>query len=1003
MATDVVQERARVEAVPESVVRSGVERPLWRTALEYAASLKLTVTLFVLSIGLVFIGTLAQVELDIWEVVARYFRAWICVVPLQVFFPPGFFPSRPQVPGAFPYPGGFLLGTLLAINLVAAHAIRFKIQAKRERLALGLAVLLLGVIVTWLVIASGNNQGINPRIFLFGTYQRLWTAMVLGVGALGITCGVIALRLAPNRRLERRSLFLAAVILVGLAAWLLSGGTARRLDDSGMRILWQLIKGGTAAAVLLLGCRLLFHKRAGIVLLHGGVGLMMFGELWVAMQAVESQMRLAEGEVTNFTEDSRAVELALVLPTLPDAPEQEEHIVVDGRALKAGADEIDDPGLPVKLRVVRFMANSRLEPVSEHAAHAGEDWHNPATAGAGLRYVAEEVPRSTGTDTDGTVDMPSAYVELVDRATGRSLGTYLVSLWLNPQPVQIGEQTYELALRFRRLYKPYVFRLLDVQKRDYIGTDTPRDYSSYVHVVNPQTGDDFKVRIWMNNPLRYAGETFYQSGYFRDPQTGQEITTLQVVTNSGWMIPYVACMIVAIGMLAHFGQTLVRYLDRYQRETPGGAGRAFPGGLAADEDGRATKEDAHSVNQQAGATQRAGIPLGPPRRRDAWERLWVPALVTVVFAVWVGSKARIPSAPDGQMPIYRFGELPVVYEGRVKPFDTLARNNLRAISGRETFVDLEGKRQPAIRWLLDVITQRESDDGSGLPISERYRVFRIDNHEVLRLLGLEPRSGMRYAIAEFRDKAEDFNEQVRKARERRPEEMSLYQRKLVDLDARIRRYTLLQHAFRAEPIPSLPTEEEFRRDPERYRALLARLMEYREIDELLRRFKPPLAVPDPDDENEPWKCHALAWSRAFTRKVREGADPDPFTRAVTDILVAYRKGDVAGFDTAVKTYRELLKKTPPAEYAPQKVHFEAFFNAFAPFYHAAVLYIIVFVLTALSWLGWRPLAFRRSGYWLMWLAFAVHTFAVVARMYISGRPPVTNLYSSAVFIGWAAV
>ena len=33
----------------------------------------------------------------------------------------------------------------------------------------------------------------------------------------------------------------------------------------------------------------------------------------------------------------------------------------------------------------------------------------------------------------------------------------------------------------------------------------------------------------------------------------------------------------------------------------------------------------------------------------------------------------------------------------------------------------------------------------------------------------------------------------------------------------------------------------------------------------------------------------------------------------------------------------------------------------------------------------------------------VHTLALVARIYISGRPPVTNLYSSAVFIGWAGV
>jgi ABC-type transport system involved in cytochrome c biogenesis permease subunit len=85
-----------------------------------------------------------------------------------------------------------------------------------------------------------------------------------------------------------------------------------------------------------------------------------------------------------------------------------------------------------------------------------------------------------------------------------------------------------------------------------------------------------------------------------------------------------------------------------------------------------------------------------------------------------------------------------------------------------------------------------------------------------------------------------------------------------------------------------------------------------------------------------------------------------------------------------------------------RVRFEAWYNQFSPFYYAAVLYIIAFVLAAASWLGWsRPLS--RASTWLLIFTFVVHTFALVARIYISGRPPVTNLYSSAVFIGWGCV
>ena len=62
----------------------------------------------------------------------------------------------------------------------------------------------------------------------------------------------------------------------------------------------------------------------------------------------------------------------------------------------------------------------------------------------------------------------------------------------------------------------------------------------------------------MNTPLRYAGETFYQSAFI----PGDRGTILQVVKNVGWMIPYVACMIVATGLIAHMGNNLFSFLQR---------------------------------------------------------------------------------------------------------------------------------------------------------------------------------------------------------------------------------------------------------------------------------------------------------------------------------------------------------------------------------------------------------------------------------------------------------
>ena len=67
-----------------------------------------------------------------------------------------------------------------------------------------------------------------------------------------------------------------------------------------------------------------------------------------------------------------------------------------------------------------------------------------------------------------------------------------------------------------------------------------------------------------------------------------------------------------------------------------------------------------------------------------------------------------------------------------------------------------------------------------------------------------------------------------------------------------------------------------------------------------------------------------------------------------------------------------------------------------------VLYLAALLLVFLSWVVW-PEVFRRSAFTLLFLAFGVHTAGLVFRILLQGRPPVTNLYSSAVFVGWVAV
>ncbi|MCD8483524.1 MAG: hypothetical protein LR015_13210, partial [Verrucomicrobia bacterium] len=85
-----------------------------------------------------------------------------------------------------------------------------------------------------------------------------------------------------------------------------------------------------------------------------------------------------------------------------------------------------------------------------------------------------------------------------------------------------------------------------------------------------------------------------------------------------------------------------------------------------------------------------------------------------------------------------------------------------------------------------------------------------------------------------------------------------------------------------------------------------------------------------------------------------------------------------------------------------RIKFEHFFHNFAPFYFSMEVYVIVFFTALFSWLFWTR-TLTVATFWLMVTAFVLHTFGLAARVYIQERPPVTNLYSSAVFVGWAAV
>jgi ABC-type transport system involved in cytochrome c biogenesis permease subunit len=110
-----------------------------------------------------------------------------------------------------------------------------------------------------------------------------------------------------------------------------------------------------------------------------------------------------------------------------------------------------------------------------------------------------------------------------------------------------------------------------------------------------------------------------------------------------------------------------------------------------------------------------------------------------------------------------------------------------------------------------------------------------------------------------------------------------------------------------------------------------------------------------------------------------------------------QSGDEEAFRVAAN---QLAAYTPHVEGENPKT--EYYFNQSQPFIVSLTLYVLVMLLVFLGW-QFSPGLFLPTAYRILWLGFIIHTAGLVLRVIITGYAPVTNLYSSAVGVGWVAV
>jgi len=291
--------------------------------------------------------------------------------------------------------------------------------------------------------------------------------------------------------------------------------------------------------------------KAGMWLVHCGLVVLFAGEFIAGMMQVDTNMSIEVGQTVNFVQSYKNTELALIDVT--DPTWDEVYSVPDTLLAKGGSIAI--PGTPITLKVKRFFPNAELGNLAEGAPPS------MATAGVGPGISVVEQPVVSA---DNEMNQASVFVEPV--AGGHSYGIWLASVALGaPQSFIHEGHNYVLSMRLRRQYLPYAFTLKQFKHDVYPGTDIPKNFSSLVQITNPSRNESREVLIYMNQPLRYEGKTFYQASFGKN----DTLSVLSVVENPGWLLPYVSCVLVALGLLAHFAIVLRRSLKRRQDKKEG--------------------------------------------------------------------------------------------------------------------------------------------------------------------------------------------------------------------------------------------------------------------------------------------------------------------------------------------------------------------------------------------------------------------------------------------------
>ncbi len=272
-------------------------------------------------------------------------------------------------------------------------------------------------------------------------------------------------------------------------------------------------------------------KNAGLILIHLGLIALLLGSFLTGKLAQESQLILREGETKNYSINRNQPELLIRLP-------QENNLATEWvfpyHLLKPGA-HLQIPGY-LDIHIKSFYLNSAIK---------RSIIPNSQLNGFGKHFNVIPIPLNNKTEGNNTISM----IISIYSTNNTLLGNWVVTQGIDAdQIVSVQEKSIYIKLRDQRIYTPYTITLQDFSHDVYPGTTVPKNFSSLVTIDHPKTNENRDVLIYMNHPLRYAGNTYFQASFGEKNQ----LSVLQVVENPVWLFPYFSSLIIALGLFLQF-------------------------------------------------------------------------------------------------------------------------------------------------------------------------------------------------------------------------------------------------------------------------------------------------------------------------------------------------------------------------------------------------------------------------------------------------------------------